>query len=62
MTTITQDPIEFAKGAMLLCNQNYERAVHAVSITINLDPDFRKAVERELFEINVKNKYSNGNN
>lgn len=62
MTTITQDPIEFAETAMQLCNQDYARAVNVLSITINLDKYFRAAVERQLFEINVRNKYSDGNN
>ena len=49
-TKIEQDPILFANTALTLCDNNRERAEHAVKITMGLDPDLKKA---ELFQLMI---------
>ena len=49
-TKIEQDPIAFANAALILCDNNIERAEYAVKITMDLDPDFKKAV---LFQLMI---------
>ena len=52
-TKIAQDSILFANTALTLCDNNLERAEHAVKITMGLDPDFKKSV---LFELKISKR------